>query len=27
VSYPDGNPTLNIAQFAQDVLSPLTNFG
>ncbi|WP_431231275.1 YdcF family protein [Mycolicibacterium psychrotolerans] len=27
VSYPDGNPTLNITQFAHDVLSPLTNFG
>ena len=27
VSYPDGNPTLNVTQFAQDVLSPLTNFG
>jgi len=27
VSYPDGNPTLNITQFAHDVLSPVTNFG
>ncbi|WP_445166000.1 YdcF family protein [Mycolicibacterium sp. Dal123E01] len=27
VSYPDGNPTLNITQFAHDVMSPLTNFG
>ncbi len=27
VSYPDGNPTVNVMQFAHDVLSPLTDFG
>jgi uncharacterized SAM-binding protein YcdF (DUF218 family) len=27
VSYPDGNPTLNVTQFVHDVLSPITNFG
>lgn len=27
VSYPDGDPSLNIAQFVRDVLSPATNFG
>ena len=27
VSYPDGNPTVNVTQFAHDVLSPFTNFG
>lgn len=27
VSYPDGNPTVNIAQFARDAISPFTNVG
>ncbi|MGV0812310.1 YdcF family protein [Mycolicibacterium boenickei] len=27
VSFPDGNPSVNIAQFVRDVLSPLTPFG
>ncbi|CAJ1507307.1 YdcF family protein [[Mycobacterium] burgundiense] len=27
VSYPDGNPALNITQFVRDALSPVTNFG
>ena len=27
VSYPDGNPTVNIAQFARDAISPFTNLG
>lgn len=27
VSYPDGNPTVNVTQFARDVLSPFTDFG
>lgn len=27
VSYPDGNPTVNIVQFARDAISPLINFG
>jgi uncharacterized SAM-binding protein YcdF (DUF218 family) len=27
VSYPDGNPTVNVVQFARDVMSPFTNFG
>ncbi|MGY4710477.1 YdcF family protein [Mycolicibacterium sp. CBM1] len=27
VSYPDGDPTVNITQFARDALSPFTNFG
>jgi uncharacterized SAM-binding protein YcdF (DUF218 family) len=27
VSYPDGNPTLDVTQFARDVLSPVTSFG
>ena len=27
VSYPDGNPTVNIAQFARDAISPVTNVG
>lgn len=27
VSFPDGDPSLNIAQFVRDVLSPVTNFG
>jgi uncharacterized SAM-binding protein YcdF (DUF218 family) len=27
VSFPDGNPTVNIAQFVRDVLSPLTPIG
>jgi uncharacterized SAM-binding protein YcdF (DUF218 family) len=27
LSYPDGNPTMNVTQFARDMLSPLTDFG
>jgi uncharacterized SAM-binding protein YcdF (DUF218 family) len=27
VSYPDGNPTVNVVQFARDVISPFVNFG
>lgn len=27
VSYPDGDPTVNIAQFARDAVSPFTNLG
>ena len=27
VSYPDGNPTLNVAQFARDAMSPFVNVG
>lgn len=27
VSYPDGNPTVNIAQFVRDAISPFTNLG
>ncbi len=27
VSYPDGNPTVNVAQFARDAISPFTDFG
>jgi len=27
VSYPDGDPTVNVAQFVRDVLSPVTNLG
>lgn len=27
VSYPDGNPTLNVVQFARDVMSPFINLG
>ncbi|OBF20661.1 YdcF family protein [Mycobacterium sp. ACS4331] len=27
VSYPDGNPMVNIVQFARDAVSPFTNFG
>ncbi|GAY15451.1 YdcF family protein [Mycobacterium sp. shizuoka-1] len=27
MSYPDGNPTMNVTQFARDMLSPLTDFG
>ena len=27
VSYPDGNPTLNIVQFAHDAISPFTDIG
>ena len=27
VSYPDGNPTVNVAQFAHDAISPFVNVG
>jgi uncharacterized SAM-binding protein YcdF (DUF218 family) len=27
VSYPDGDPTVNVAQFVRDVISPFTNLG
>jgi uncharacterized SAM-binding protein YcdF (DUF218 family) len=27
VSYPDGNPSVNVAQFARDVISPFVNVG
>jgi uncharacterized SAM-binding protein YcdF (DUF218 family) len=27
VSYPDGNPTVNVVQFARDAVSPLVNVG
>ena len=27
VSYPDGNPAVNIAQFAHDAVSPFVNIG
>ena len=27
VSYPDGNPTVNVVQFARDAISPLINVG
>ena len=27
VSYPDGNPWLNVAQFARDAISPFVNLG
>jgi uncharacterized SAM-binding protein YcdF (DUF218 family) len=27
VSYPDGNPSMNVAQFARDAISPFVNFG
>lgn len=27
VSYPDGNPTVNVAQFARDAISPFINVG
>jgi uncharacterized SAM-binding protein YcdF (DUF218 family) len=27
VSFPDGDPTVNVAQFVRDVLSPFTNLG
>jgi uncharacterized SAM-binding protein YcdF (DUF218 family) len=27
VSYPDGNPTVNVAQFARDAISPFVNVG
>lgn len=27
VSYPDGNPSLNISQFARDAISPFVNIG
>lgn len=27
LSYPDGNPTVNVTQFARDMLSPFTDFG
>jgi uncharacterized SAM-binding protein YcdF (DUF218 family) len=27
VSYPDGNPSVNVAQFARDAMSPFTNVG
>ena len=27
VSYPDGNPTVNVVQFARDAMSPFINFG
>src|SRR6476646_1981634 len=27
VSYPDGNPSLNVAQFAHDAISPFVNVG
>jgi hypothetical protein len=27
VSYPDGNPTTNVAQFARDAISPFVNVG
>jgi uncharacterized SAM-binding protein YcdF (DUF218 family) len=26
-SYPDGNPTVNVAQFAHDAISPFVNVG
>jgi uncharacterized SAM-binding protein YcdF (DUF218 family) len=27
VSYPDGNPTVNVVQFAHDAISPFVNLG
>jgi hypothetical protein len=27
VSYPDGNPSVNVAQFARDAISPFVNVG
>jgi hypothetical protein len=27
VSYPDGNPTVNVVQFARDAISPFVNVG
>ena len=27
MSYPDGNPTVNVTQFAHDMMSPFTDFG
>jgi hypothetical protein len=27
VSYPDGNPTVNVAQFARDAISPFAKVG
>ncbi|HET7668027.1 MAG TPA: YdcF family protein, partial [Mycobacterium sp.] len=27
VSYPDGNPTVNVTQFARDAISPMVNIG
>ena len=27
VSYPDGNPSVNVAQFARDAMSPFVNVG
>jgi hypothetical protein len=27
VSYPDGNPSVNVAQFARDVISSFVNVG
>jgi uncharacterized SAM-binding protein YcdF (DUF218 family) len=27
VSYPDGNPSVNVAQFAHDAISPFVNVG
>ena len=27
VSYPDGNPTMNVVQFARDAISPFVNVG
>jgi hypothetical protein len=27
VSYPDGNPTVNVVQFARDAMSPFINLG